>query len=75
MARLLTDATVWAAISPAFVKHHITPTTRPGGGMPYSAKSAKTEPNIGASPMPLTAAPVHSSHGDDILVPDKIIST
>eukprot|EP01043_Picozoa_sp_COSAG02_P054152 COSAG02_NODE_6087_length_3812_cov_3.269324_4_plen_79_part_00 len=60
-------------MSPAFVKHHIAPTTRPGGGIPYSAKRAKTDPKIGASPMPLTAAPVHKSHGAAISVPDKKI--
>ena len=69
----LTDAAFCATMSPAFVKHHIVPTTRPGGGIPYSAKRAKTDPKIGASPMPLTAAPVHKSHGAAISVADKKI--
>ena len=75
LRRLRTDAMFCAAISPALVKHHMSPTTRPGGGMPYCAKSAKTDQKIGARPMPLMAAPVHNSQGADMSVPDKMIST
>jgi hypothetical protein len=70
-----TDAMFWAPISPALVRHHMMPTIRPGGGILYSAKSANTEPKIGARPIPLTIAPVHRSHGAAPSAAERMIKT